>query len=81
VLYTISEIYPEHVVLDGNHPLAGIALRLQLKVCAIREATVDEVGAAPQVPGSFAYSLRHRAAHHCTEPDHGQSSTGLAPAQ
>ncbi len=59
-LYTISEIYPEHVVLDGNHPLAGIALRLQLKVCAIREATVDEVGVAPQVPGSFAYSLRHR---------------------
>ena len=62
VLYTISEIYPEHVVLDGNHPLAGIALRLQLKVCAIREATVDEVGRGtagtgffrvqPQAPGS-----------------------------
>ena len=27
-LYTVTDIYPEHVVLDGNHPLAGIALRL-----------------------------------------------------
>src|SRR4030095_14965362 len=30
-VYTVSEIYPSHVVLDGNHPLAGIELRLQLK--------------------------------------------------
>src|SRR2546427_10513380 len=33
-----TEIYPEHVVLDGNHPLAGIALRLHLKVEGVREA-------------------------------------------
>src|SRR3954470_24982895 len=26
-IYTVTEIYPEHVVLDGNHPLAGIAIR------------------------------------------------------
>jgi FKBP-type peptidyl-prolyl cis-trans isomerase 2 len=24
-VYTVTEIYPSHVVLDGNHPLAGIA--------------------------------------------------------
>ena len=42
-LYTVAEIYPEHIVLDGNHPLAGIALRLQLKVESVREAT-EEVG-------------------------------------
>lgn len=61
-LYTVTEIYPEHVVLDGNHPLAGIALRLQLKVCGVREATEEEVGGGsagtgffriqPQAPGS-----------------------------
>jgi len=28
VLYTLAQLYPDHVVLDGNHPLAGIALRL-----------------------------------------------------
>lgn len=44
VLYTATEIYPEHVVLDGNHPLAGIALRLQLKIEAVREATQEEIG-------------------------------------
>jgi FKBP-type peptidyl-prolyl cis-trans isomerase SlyD len=43
-LYTITEIYPEHLVLDGNHPLAGIALRLRLQVASIREATEQEVG-------------------------------------
>jgi FKBP-type peptidyl-prolyl cis-trans isomerase SlyD len=44
VLYTVTEIYPEHVVLDGNHPLAGIALRLRLKVEGVREATEEEIG-------------------------------------
>ena len=43
-LYTVTEIYPEHVVLDGNHPLAGIAMRLSLKVEAVREATEEEIG-------------------------------------
>ena len=27
-VYWISEIYPDHIVLDGNHPLAGIAIRV-----------------------------------------------------
>jgi FKBP-type peptidyl-prolyl cis-trans isomerase SlyD len=42
-LYTITDIYPDHVVLDGNHPLAGIAIRINLKVEAVREATEDEI--------------------------------------
>lgn len=52
-LLTITEIYPEHVVLDGNHPLAGIALRLTLKVVAVREATLDEVGRGSAGTGFF----------------------------
>jgi FKBP-type peptidyl-prolyl cis-trans isomerase SlyD len=44
LIYTVTEIYPEHVVLDGNHPLAGIALRLHLKVESVREASEEEVG-------------------------------------
>ncbi|WP_394790833.1 peptidylprolyl isomerase [Rhodoferax sp.] len=43
-LYIVSEIYPEHVVLDGNHPLAGMALRVKLGVAGVREATEDEIG-------------------------------------
>ncbi len=40
--YTVSEIYPEHVILDGNHPLAGFAIRLSLTVRDVREATPEE---------------------------------------
>lgn len=42
-IYTVTEVYPDHVVLDGNHPLAGIALRLDLEVRSVREATDDEI--------------------------------------
>ncbi|MCO4094725.1 MAG: peptidylprolyl isomerase [Acidovorax sp.] len=65
-LYTVAEIYPEHVVLDGNHPLSGIALRLHLTVQGVREATEEEIGRGttgtgffrvqPQAPGN---SLLH----------------------
>lgn len=44
-IYTVTEVYPDHVVLDGNHPLAGIALRLQLKVRDVREASEGEIEA------------------------------------
>ena len=53
VLYTVTEIYPDHVVLDGNHPLAGIALRLHLKVEGVREATEDEIGHGSAGAGFF----------------------------
>ena len=52
-LYTIAQIYPEHVVLDGNHPLAGIALRLHLRVAAVREATEVEIGQGSCGTGFF----------------------------
>lgn len=52
-LFTVAEIYPEHVVLDGNHPLAGIALRLSLTVRAIREATEQEIGRGSTGSGFF----------------------------
>lgn len=42
-IYTVTEVYPSHVVLDGNHPLAGLALRLQLRVHDVREATDEEI--------------------------------------
>ena len=52
-LYTVAELYPEHVVLDGNHPLAGIALRLHLKVEGVREATEEEIGRGTAGTGFF----------------------------
>ncbi|CAM3742260.1 FKBP-type peptidyl-prolyl cis-trans isomerase [Paracidovorax anthurii] len=52
-LYTVAQIYPEHVVLDGNHPLAGIALRLHLTVQGVREATEEEIGRGTAGTGFF----------------------------
>jgi FKBP-type peptidyl-prolyl cis-trans isomerase SlyD len=45
VLYAVTEIYPSHVVLDGNHPLSGMALRLQLQVRDVRAASQAEIEA------------------------------------
>ena len=55
-LYFVSEIYPEHVVLDGNHPLAGMALRLQLTLHDVRDPTVDEVGRGST--GTWFFQIR-----------------------
>ena len=52
-IYTVTEIYPEHVVLDGNHPLAGIAIRLALKVESVRAATEEEIGQGTLGTGFF----------------------------
>jgi len=41
-LFTVTDIYPEHVVLDANHPLAGIAIRLRIRVEDVREASTQE---------------------------------------
>jgi len=53
VIYTVTEIYPEHVVVDGNHPLAGFAIRLHLKVEKVREATEEEIGSGTAGAGFF----------------------------
>jgi len=62
MLYTVTELYPEHVVLDGNHPLAGIALRLTMKVEGVREATEEEVGRGSAGTGFFRIAPPHEQA-------------------
>jgi FKBP-type peptidyl-prolyl cis-trans isomerase SlyD len=58
-MYAVTEIYPEHVVLDANHPLAGIALRIHLKVEGVREATDDEIGNGTLGTGFFRVGGMH----------------------
>ena len=57
VLYTITEIYPDHLVLDGNHPLSGIALRISLKVNLVRLATSQEQEAGTCGAGFFKIEI------------------------
>lgn len=56
-LFFVSDIYPDHVVLDGNHPLAGIALRIAIKVQGVREATEEEIGRGTLGTGFFRTQL------------------------
>ncbi|WP_020654990.1 FKBP-type peptidyl-prolyl cis-trans isomerase [Massilia niastensis] len=42
-IFTVTDIADDKVVLDGNHPLAGMALRFELSVIDVRAASAEEV--------------------------------------
>lgn len=42
-VYVVTDLAGDKVVLDGNHPLAGIALRFTCKVVSVRPATQTEI--------------------------------------
>jgi FKBP-type peptidyl-prolyl cis-trans isomerase SlyD len=56
VIYTVTEVYETHVVMDGNHPLAGIALNLSLKVIDVREATEEEIEQGSVAESIFSFA-------------------------
>jgi FKBP-type peptidyl-prolyl cis-trans isomerase SlyD len=43
IIYTVTDIADDKVVLDGNHPLAGMALKFDCKVLEVRTASADEI--------------------------------------
>lgn len=43
VIYRVTEIVDDKVMLDGNHPLAGMALVFSCTVSAVRAATAEEI--------------------------------------
>jgi FKBP-type peptidyl-prolyl cis-trans isomerase SlyD len=43
LIFTVTDIADDKVVLDGNHPLAGMALRFTLNVAEVRSATAEEI--------------------------------------
>lgn len=49
-LYTVTDIANGQAVLDGNHPLAGIALRFHLKVLSVRQASEEEIRRGVSLP-------------------------------
>ena len=42
-IYTVTDIAGGKVILDGNHPLAGMALKFAASVVAIRPASAAEI--------------------------------------
>ena len=49
-LYTVTEIAGGSVVLDANHPLAGMALRFSVVVLSVRSATREEMQRGVSLP-------------------------------
>lgn len=56
--FVVTRIADERITVDGNHPLAGLPLRLVLEVLDVREARAEELKArhafAPAAPESPA---------------------------
>ena len=49
-LYTVTDVAADKVVLDANHPLAGMALRFSLVILTVRNATEEEVRRGVSLP-------------------------------
>jgi len=49
-LYTVTDIAGGSAVLDGNHPLAGMALRFLLKILSVRKAEPEEISRGVSLP-------------------------------
>ena len=43
IIYRVTEIADDKVVLDGNHPLAGMALVFTCTVTGVRPASAEEL--------------------------------------
>ena len=48
--YTVTDIADDKVVLDGNHPLAGMALRFFCQVVDVRSANPEEIRRGVSLP-------------------------------
>lgn len=64
LIFTVTDIADGQVVLDGNHPLAGMALRFTLNVAAVRQASDEEV------------AHRHVHGEHGHHHDEAEGDTG-----
>ena len=49
-LYTVTDVAGGSVVLDANHPLAGMALRFSCVILAVRQATQEELTRGVSLP-------------------------------
>ncbi|MBJ7380295.1 MAG: peptidylprolyl isomerase [Polynucleobacter sp.] len=60
LIYTVTDVADQQVVLDGNHPLAGMALRFWLQVTEVRAATEEEIMRRyPQGDDHFGFNVNN----------------------
>ena len=70
LIFTVTDIADDKVVLDGNHPLAGMVLGFALNVAQVRSATEEEI-AHEHVHG--AHGHHHDDSEDGDEGDHFRS--------
>lgn len=49
----VTDVYDEHVILDGNHPLAGMAIRVKFDIQSVRPALPKEIESLSAGAGFF----------------------------
>ena len=49
-LYLVTDVADGKVVLDGNHPLAGMALRFSCEIVTVRSAKAEEISRGLSLP-------------------------------
>ncbi len=79
VTMRVIEVGKEAVIVDANHPFAGLTLHYHVKVAEVREATDEEIEAA-----ASAYETSHHEHGDDCGHDHshdGQAHDEAAPAQ
>jgi len=48
--YTVTDVAAGKAVLDGNHPLAGMALRFSIEIVTVRRAKAEEINRGVSLP-------------------------------
>lgn len=59
--FRVTQVTPEQVTLDGNHPFAGQTMKFHVKVLAVRDATPEELryGIPSGAPGTDPNATLH----------------------
>ncbi|WP_251371729.1 peptidylprolyl isomerase [Polynucleobacter sp. UB-Raua-W9] len=78
LIYTVTDVADSQVVLDGNHPLAGMALRFWVQVEDVRAATEDEIqNRHPEGGESFTFGMPNDDGEDAEEEEFLSSTLGL----
>ena len=78
LIYTVTDVADNQVVLDGNHPLAGMALRFWVQVEDVRVATEDEIeNRHPEGGENFSFGMPNEDSEDADEEDYLEQALGL----
>ena len=78
LIYTVTDLADNQVVLDGNHPLAGMALRFWVQVEDVRAATEDEIeNRHPEGGENFTFGMPNEDSEDADEEDFLEKALGL----